>query len=472
MKTKKLLRDTLILTAASLIMRGLGILFSSYLSSVIGAEGLGVLHLILSACNFAVSAAGSGITLSAIRLVVSARAKGMSVGRTLRLCFIYSLFPGFIAAAGLFFSAASCAALIGYPETAGCMRLFALSLPFISLSCALSGFFTAERLSGVYAGVQLFEQLAKILFSMLLLLLIRARTAVDCCFAVIVSQCVSSAANTAVSFLLYRRASLRDAGRGAPKMRELLKIALPDSVSSCLRSALVTVRQLFVPRAFEQSGISAAEGIATFGIIQSMALPVVFFASCISSSFSSLLIPEIADCVARGEKNKADTHAVKALKLTFLYAVFVSAAVWLSAPLVAERLFPGRNADFYIRLLSPIIPISYMDTTTDCILKGLGLQLDSMRFNIIEAAVCLAMVLTLVPRFGIWGYVLMIFTGEILNFAMSISRLAFKLSSSPRGGDKEHENGIKLKSAHKHIENQKKLYGIGKDREIARGSDE
>jgi stage V sporulation protein B len=352
------------------------------------------------------------------------------------------------------------------------MRFFALSLPFISLSCALSGFFTAERLSGVYAGVQLAEQIAKILFSMLILLAVGAESAVGCCLAVILSQCVSSAANTLVSFLLYRRFRRGKTGRGAPKMRDLLKIALPDSVSSCLRSALVTVRQLFIPRAFSQSGISAAEGIATFGIIQSMALPVVYFASCISSSFSSLLIPEIADCIAKGDKKKADTEAVKALKLTFIYALLVSAAVWLSAPLVADRLFPGKNADFYIRLLSPIIPISYMDTTTDCILKGLGLQLDSMRFNIIEAAVCLAMVLTLVPRFGIWGYLLMIFTGEILNFALSISRLAFCLSSSPRGGDKEHDDGVKLKSAHKHIECQKKLHWVGKDRKVARGADE
>ena len=61
--------------------------------------------------------------------------------------------------------------------------------------------------------------------------------------------------------------------------------------------------------------------------------------------------------------------------------------------------------------------------TTDGILKGLGLQLDSMRFNIIEAAVCLSMVLALVPICGIWGYVAMIFAGEILNFGLSINRL-------------------------------------------------
>ncbi|MBR3865964.1 MAG: polysaccharide biosynthesis C-terminal domain-containing protein, partial [Clostridia bacterium] len=90
---------------------------------------------------------------------------------------------------------------------------------------------------------------------------------------------------------------------------------------------------------------------------------------------------------------------------------------------IGRLLYPDSKAAFYIRLLAPIIPVSYVDMTTDGILKGLGLQLDSMRFNIIEAAVCLSMVLVLVPIWGVWGYVAMIFTGEILNFGLSINRL-------------------------------------------------
>ena len=93
------------------------------------------------------------------------------------------------------------------------------------------------------------------------------------------------------------------------------------------------------------------------------------------------------------------------------------------AALAVLSVFGGSDAAFYIRLLAPVIPVSYVDLTCDGILKGLGLQLDSMRFNIIEAAVCLSMVLVLVPRWGIWGYVAMIFTGEILNFGLSINRL-------------------------------------------------
>ena len=70
MKTKKIVKDTLILTFVSLLMRGIGLMFSSFLSDAIKAEGLGLLELILSVCGFAVSLAGSGIKLTTIRLTV------------------------------------------------------------------------------------------------------------------------------------------------------------------------------------------------------------------------------------------------------------------------------------------------------------------------------------------------------------------------------------------------------------------
>ena len=97
MKRNKLLRDTLILTLSSLAIRSIGLLFSSYTAIRLGAEGTGLLQLVLSVCAFSVSLAGSGIKLSSIRLTVDAEAKGKSAAHAIRLCFLYAVFPGFIA---------------------------------------------------------------------------------------------------------------------------------------------------------------------------------------------------------------------------------------------------------------------------------------------------------------------------------------------------------------------------------------
>lgn len=445
------MRDAAALTAAGLLSRGISVLFSSFLSKSLGGEGLGVLHLVLSAVTFALSLASAGVYLSSVRLTVAAKARGASARAALKLCLIYSLAPGAISFAALFFGADACAALLGYPETAVCMRIFAPALPFAALSSALSGFFTAERKTSLFAAVGLLEQLLAALISMAAVFFYRGADPLFACLATFAARAFCAVLAFIASLFLYFR--VRPARDGAQKTptRELLKIALPDSVSSCLRAFLVAGRQLLIPKAFARGGIPPASGIAAYGAVTGMALPVVYFAACLSSAAASLLVPEIAEMKSSGREKTAATYAKKALFLTFVYAVLVSAAVYISAPLVASVLFPKTDAAFYIRLLAPIIPVSYADTTTDSILKGLGLQLDSMFFNIAEAVLCLLMVVFLVPRLGIWGYICMIFAGEIFNFALSFSRLLPALSSAPRRRYKEHNYWEKLKSAHKHI---------------------
>jgi stage V sporulation protein B len=86
----------------------------------------------------------------------------------------------------------------------------------------------------------------------------------------------------------------------------------------------------------------------------------------------------------------------------------------------------------FIRLLAPLIPIMYLDAATDALLKGLGEQVYSMRINILDAFISVICVALLVPRMGIMGYLLTIYITEILNAALSITRL-FRVSNfSPR----------------------------------------
>ena len=423
MKTKKLIYDTCILTLVALLMRAVGLAFSSYLSKQLGAEGLGLLEQILSVCAFSVSLAASGIKLSTVRLTVAAKAREQSLSKTVSLCFGYALIPAFIAMTALILFSGKAAVLIGHPDTQKCFVLYALSLPFISVSCVLSGYFTAVRQAGIYAVVSTSEQFVRMLLTALLLARFLPLGAAGACTAVVLGQCIAEVTGVMVTAVLYLCKRSADTASCRPGIKELLKIALPDSVSSNLRSALVTVRQILIPKTLAQSGASSGQGMAAYGVVQGMALPVINFMSCIPGAFSGLMVPEIAECIARSNKKRAERLMSRALTATFGFAVVVAAVIYISAPLIGRLLYRGTQAAFYIRLLAPVIPVSYVDITTDGILKGLGLQLDSMRFNIIEAAVCLSMVLVFVPKWGIWGYVAMIFAGEILNFGLSINRL-------------------------------------------------
>ena len=86
-------------------------------------------------------------------------------------------------------------------------------------------------------------------------------------------------------------------------------------------------------------------------------------------------------------------------------------------------IYQSETAARYIRLLSPLIPVMYLDNTTDAMLKGLGQQVYSMGVNIADAALSVILVWLLIPRMGIEGYVLTIYVCELFNAVCSVTRL-------------------------------------------------
>ena len=78
-------------------------------------------------------------------------------------------------------------------------------------------------------------------------------------------------------------------------------------------------------------------------------------------------------------------------------------------------------------LLSPLVPIMYADTTVDALLKGMDEQLYTMRVNLFDSLLGVALALITVPLFGIRGYILNLILCEVINFSLSVSRLFAKL---------------------------------------------
>ena len=90
---------------------------------------------------------------------------------------------------------------------------------------------------------------------------------------------------------------------------------------------------------------------------------------------------------------------------------------------LGQVLYKSNEAERYIRLLAPLVPLMYLDTAVDGMLKGMGLQNASMRINILDAAVSLLLVWRLIPRAGLPGYLLILYLSETLNFLLSYRQL-------------------------------------------------
>jgi stage V sporulation protein B len=186
---------------------------------------------------------------------------------------------------------------------------------------------------------------------------------------------------------------------------------------------LITIEHILIPWGLERNGDSREKALSDYGIIHSMVFPLVLFPSALSGAFAGLLVPEIAQsCVA--EDHKRISRIINKVFYTVLtFSVGVAGIMMFFSYELSSAIYPNANAGKFVLMVAPLIPIMYLDTAVDGILKGLGEQVYCMGINIVDSFLSVILVWMLLPNMGISGYILTVYFTEIVNATLSIARL-------------------------------------------------
>lgn len=429
-RAKEFLHNGLILTGASLLMRTVSVCFNAWISNRVGAEVMGLLSLVFSVNVFAVTFATSGVNLGCTRLVAEALGKNRpaEVRGAVWRCFWYSLAFGSAACVLVVLLAPFLAdRVIGDARTLSSLRLLGVSLVPLSLSSALSGYFAAVRRVKKSAAAQIAEQAVRIGVCSAGLALLAPAGAEYACMAIVAGGSVAELSSFALLLVLYlidRHRHFPDKRPACPGMTgRLLHISLPVAVSAYARSGLVSLEHLLIPLGLQKSGLSRSEALSSYGILNSMVLPVILYPAAITGAFASLLVPEMAESRAAGDTERINRVAARVLRITLAFALGCSGILCTLSREFGLVIYGSGEAGRYIRVLAVLVPVMYLDGAVDAILKGLGQQVYTMGVNIADAGLSVILVWFLLPREGIWGYVAVIYITELLNDILSLYRL-------------------------------------------------
>ncbi len=441
MKTKRqFLFNGLTLALVALLMRTISVSFNVYVSNLVGAEAMGLLALIGGVYGFAVTLATSGIHLATVRTVSDrlAQTGGAENGKCLRACLRYAAFFGSFATLLLFLFARPLSVFALKDErTARALYLLSFTLLPIALTSVLNGYFVAVRRAWKNALSGISEQGVKILLTTYFLLFLAPKTVEGCVLAILSGGAIAESFSLIFNLALYLLDKRRFRGvlplknGRSPRVAD---IALPVAISAYARSGLLAIEHILIPRGLLSYGSGGAEALSAYGALQSMALPVVLYPAAVMTAFAGLLIPGGTEQQSINNRTEIRYIARRVYQLTLLFSIGTSAIMLCFCAPLGDALYHSAEVGKFIRMLSPLIPIMYLDTATDALLKGLGEQVYSMRVNILDALVSVLCVAVLVPRMGIMGYLVTIYITEILNAALSVTRLLRVSGFSPKLG--------------------------------------
>lgn len=416
MGKKALITGTIALTITGFITRILGFVFRIYMSNIMGAEGLGLYQLVFPIYMLIWAASSAGISLAVSKKVAefTARGKHADAIRTLKSSIVISVSISFILSGLIFiFSPWVAEYYLHQPNTALGLKCLCICVPFMATACCIRGYFQGRQEMSISGIAQVVEQIARMVAIYFLAGLFLPKGIAYACALGTLGLCAGELASCIFTFIVFKvkKRRFRDCKPTIPYtslMSTLVTIAIPITANRFLTSGLSSIENILIPLQLQKFGLNASEALGMYGMFSGMALPLLFFPSMVTTSISTVLVPAISDAVARKNTYQLHKTVTKSIQYASLIGIGAGCLFLTLGREIALVCYGPENAlvGDMLRILAVICPFFYLQGILTGMLNGLGLQKLTFKGNIIASIICILLILVLVPKQGIMGFIL------------------------------------------------------------------
>ena len=429
------IKNGLMLTLSTIILRTISIIFNIFLSNEISSSDLGSWSIIMSIFSFLLTISLSGVNLSSTRLIAKERSYGSSanISNIISDCFKYCLF----------FSALSVLIMVcfkGYilsiisPKklSINLIYLLAIALPFCSLSSCLDGFFMAIDDIKTIIASDVIEVISQIAITLIFYHCNFFNNTRNICLSLILSLIISDFISFMYLLKIYynnyrKQSKITKTGKSYTK--EILRISLPVALTTYIKSGLSTLKTTMIPMAFMRYGFSSEESFSYYGLISGTVLTLILFPFTFIQSYNNLLVPKLSSYNPEKNINTIKRITKKSISLTFIFALITSIIFIIFAQKIDDTFYKTLDVTYYIKVLAPIIIYIYMDNVVDSILKSVDAQIYVVLINIIDLILTISLINIFIPKYGISSYIIILYISEIFNIILSMYVLDKKIKN-------------------------------------------
>ncbi len=403
-----------------------------WLAKIIGSEGVGLYQLIFSFYVLAATFATSGITTAVTRLITEELCFGskkgilkiMSSANGMTVC------AALISSLTLFFGADLIAKLvIGDARAVPSIKILSFSLIFMGTASCIKGYFMARRKTLPPSSSQILEHAVRFASLFFFVGRMAPNGITAACYGIFLSDLIAEAAACFYLYFYFRHDThylSRLSGRGLPNYsvsKKILHIAAPITAGRYANSILRTAENNLVPAQLTKYGMSSAAALSSFGMIKGMALPLLFFPSAFLSSVAALLIPEVSEAISTGRKQELQHLVEKIIKITALVGYLFGAIFFVAGREIGAIIYSNAEVGRLISVLAPIVPLMYLDSIADGILKGMDRQMSTFYTSVGDSGLRIILILLLLEHRGLDGFILIMYISNLLTCSINLVQL-------------------------------------------------
>ncbi|MCR5176262.1 MAG: polysaccharide biosynthesis protein [Anaerovibrio sp.] len=423
-KGESLLKGTLILTIAGVVVKVIGSLNWIFVSRILGGEGIGLYQMAFPIYFFALSVSTAGVPV-AISIITAERVALKDILGAKR---VFKVSMSLMFVTGIVFSLLTYLGaqwlidlhFIRDPRAYWSVVALAPAIFFVTLLASSRGYLQGWQRMTPTAVSQIVEQIFRVI-TMIMFASLFLPYGLDYAAAG-ASLGAFAGAVTGLIVLVYfhwklEKDIVQEFGKNlkplpdTPKtsnwsiIKRIFALSLPVSAASIMLPVVSNLDLAIVPQRLEVAGYSVNEATELFGYLTGMAVPLVNLATILTASLAVSLVPAISKARALHDAKMVFSQTASGVRISNAVCFPAFVIVFILATPIASLIYNAPAAGPAIMVSAVSIVLLGLHQVSTAVLQGLGHPSIPM-INMIIAAVAkviLNWTLTAQPSLGIMG---------------------------------------------------------------------
>lgn len=358
----KFFKSSMLLILGGFITKILGFLIKIIYTRIIGEEGISLYSLVIPTYSLLITIATLSMPIVISKIIAEKDTNKKTVVFT--SCFIVLFLNLFLILLVLIFSKYISVNLLKEPRTYYLLLSIALTLPFISISSIIKGYFYGKQKMMPHVISNIIEQIVRILL-ISFILPITIKKGIILTVSLLILFNVISEIVSIIVFLFFLpnkfKIHFKDIKPDLGVTKEILKISIPSVSSRLVGNIGYFFEPILLLSVLTASGLSNDVIIRGYGIYNSYSIALLLMPSFLITAISTALLPEMSKLFAKKDRKKICRRLKQALLSSFFVGIVFSIFILIFRDQLLMTLYKTTSGSDFIKVLAPCFVLFYLE---------------------------------------------------------------------------------------------------------------
>ncbi len=396
MNKEKFISSAIILLIGGIFTKVLGMIIRIATSRMIGTEGLGLYMLMLPTFNLFITIATFGFPISISKLVAEEKYSSKRL--------IFSLLPLIIIVNILLIVTMIFLAPYLSNDLLKDHRLYypllaiSLTLPFISISNIIRGYFFGKQKMFPHAFSNVFEQVIRLIIIIFITPFLLKKGITFAITGIVLTNIISELASIIILFFFLPKnfkIAKKDFKPNIDHVKDVMEISLPTTGSRLIGSLGYFLEPIILTQILLYIGYSNGFIVSEYGILSGYVLPTLMMPTFVSLTISSAALPIISKAYINNKIAYVKSKIKQTVFISFVIGFITTILLVLFPDFLLKLFYNTTEGGNYLQIMAPFFLLLYIQSPLTYALQALGKAKTAMFDTLIGIFIKLSIIATI-----------------------------------------------------------------------------